>query len=139
MDENKKPTEGGGVQKKNTVGNFVLLLFLLWVLNLADIFQTLYLKESGFLEQEANFFIDVFLREGRGPFIGAKVMALILITLILVRGWIRPMGMMFLGKEQTQEQVKISIIFLLSAGVVFYTIIVFFPFLAMLISGSFTG
>jgi len=120
------------------VGAFALLLITLWALNLADIFQTLYLKESGLLAQEANFFIDFFLKEGRLPFIGAKILALILITLILVRGWNSKDGIKMRGANYDMIQVRRAIYFLLSAGVFYYTVIVVFPFVAMLLAGAFT-
>jgi hypothetical protein len=117
---------------------FIILLVTLWALNLADIFQTLYLKESGFLQQEANYFIDYFLKEGRLPFFGAKFFALLLISLILFRGWFDKSGLTFLGRHYDRDKARGSIQFLLSIGVLYYTAIVFFPFLAMFISGMFT-
>jgi len=120
-------------------GTFWILLLTLWALNLADIFQTLYLKESGFLAQEANLFIDFFLREGAWQFFGAKVLALVLVTLILSRGWFDATGIKFQGTQYSQLQVRKAISFLLSVGVLYYVVIVVFPFIAMLISGFFTA
>ena len=138
MGDNRE-TEQADVQSSGPpTGTFILLLVVLWALNLADIFQTLYLKETGLLEQEANFFIDFFLKEGRAPFIGAKVLALILITLMLVRGWNSTTGITMRGGNYNPTQVRQAIYFLLSAGVFYYTLIVVFPFLAMLIAGVFT-
>ena len=119
-------------------GAFIILVLTLWALNLADIFQTLYLKESGFLAQEANWFIDFFLKEGKTPFFLAKLLALILITSMLLRGWFDRRGIRLFRAAYTQEQARAAIYFLLAAGVMYYIFIVGFPFVAMLISGLFT-
>lgn len=119
-------------------GAFIILLITLWALNLADIYQTLYLKQSGLLAEEANWFIDFFLKEGRTPFFLAKILALILITSIVIRGWIDQKGIRLLNIQYTQGQARAAIYFLLSAGVIYYIFIVGFPFAAMLVSGLFT-
>jgi len=122
-----------------STGAFLILLVTLWALNLADIFQTLYLKEVGLLASEANIFIDFFLKGGRGYFFLAKLLALVLISLILVRGWLDRGGIKMYGTTFSQADVRKAIHFLLSAGVVYYTVIVIFPFIAMLLSGFFTS
>ena len=134
--------EGKGIVKPPlrvpTTGAFITLLITIWALNLADIYQTLYLKESGFLAEEANWFIDFFLKEGRAPFFLAKLLALILITSILIRGWIDQRGIKLFNIQYDQAQARAAIYFLLGAGAVYYIFIVGFPFVAMLISGMFT-
>jgi len=121
-----------------STGSFIILIIVLWALNLADIFQTLYLKNSELLEQEANWFINYFLQSGPRAFIGAKVLALVLITLILVRGWFDKKGLQLYGKFYEQVQVRCTLHFLLLAGVLYYTIIVIFPFVGMFLAGYFT-
>ncbi len=138
MTGNSKNIKSKSLQKPLT-GTFIILLITLWALNLADTFQTLYLKESGQLASEANWFINFFLEKGRLPFFGAKVIALIFITVILFRGWMDKRGIKFYGGTYTLEQVRRAILFLLSAGVFYYIVIVSFPFLIMLIGGAFTG
>jgi hypothetical protein len=120
-----------------TTGAFIILLIVIWALNLADTFQTLYLKQSGFLAEEANWFIDFFLKEGRAQFFLAKVLALILITSILVRGWIDKKGIRIFSIQYSQNQARAAIYFLLAAGAIYYIFIVGFPFVALLISGLF--
>jgi hypothetical protein len=120
-----------------TTGTFIVLLVTLWALNLADTFQTLYLKESGFLAKEANYFIDYFLSEGRAEFLGAKILALILVSSILGRGWFDRRGCTLGGHCWELPLVRRAIILLLSAGVIYYIIIVAFPFFALTISGLF--
>ena len=119
--------------------SFMILLITLWALNLADIFQTVYLKESGFLAQEANYFVDFFLREGRAVFFFAKVLALILITSMLCRGWFDKHGLKLGTIFYPPDQVRKSIHLLLVSGVIYYTLIVGFPFFAMLIAGMFAS
>jgi len=138
MGDNQESEQADVKSSGPSTGTFIVLLVVLWALNFADIFQTLYLKETGLLEQEANFFINFFLKEGRAPFIGAKVLALILITLMLVRGWNSTTGIRTRGVNYNPTQVRQAINFLLSAGVFYYTLIVVFPFIAMLLAGVFT-
>ncbi len=121
-----------------STGKFWLLLVVLWALNLADIFQTLYLKESGFLAEEANQYVDFFLKEGRPEFIGFKILALMLISLILARGWYDKRGMRIFSSYYPRDKARSSIQFLLSVGVFYYVVIVVFPFIAMFIAGMFT-
>ena len=121
-----------------STGSFVILLVTLWALNLADMFQTLYLKSSGLLAEEANAFINFFLREGHVYFIGAKVLAMFLISLILVRGWNSKTGLIIFRDRYDLMSARKAINFLLSAGVIYYILIVIFPFIAMYVSGSFT-
>ncbi|HEX9744016.1 MAG TPA: DUF5658 family protein [bacterium] len=115
--------------------NFVVLLASLWALNLADTFQTLFLKDSGFLHKEANFFIDFFLTKGSVQFISAKVLAMVVVSIILVRGWRDKDGFSFLGTRYNSVQVKKSIYFLLTAGVIYYILIVIFPFIVLSLTG----
>jgi len=118
-------------------GTFFILLITLWALNVADIFQTLYLKYSGLLAEEANYFIDFFLKKGGAPFFWAKVLALLLVTSILCRGWFDRKGIVFGSTHYSREQGRRSILMLLIAGVIYYTLIVIFPFIALVMSGLF--
>jgi len=124
--------------KVPSTASFVVLLVTLWALNLADTYQTLYLKESGFLAREANVFIDFFLKEGRWEFLLAKVLALMLVTSILIRGWNHGEGIRLFRIEFSREQARAAMHFLLMAGVTYYIFIVGFPFIALLLSGAFT-
>jgi len=121
-----------------STGSFVILLITLWALNLADIFQTLYLKDSGLLAEEANAFINFFLREGHIYFIGAKILAMVLISLMLIRGWNSKTGFIIFRERYDLMSARKAINFLLSAGVIYYVLIVIFPFIAMYLSGAFT-
>jgi len=120
-----------------STGTFIVLLIVLWVLNFADIFQTLYLKESGFLAKEANLFINFFLEKGHVEFLLAKILALVLITSILIRGWADRKGCVIGGYCWKPHILKRAIILLLNAGVIYYILIVAFPFFAMTLSGLF--
>ncbi len=137
MDNNSLP---GPIRVRRipTTGSFWVLIITLWALNLADTYQTLYLKSTGFLAQEANYFIDFFLREGVWQFVFAKVLALILVTSIIARGWFDRKGISFFRVEYSRDQARAAIHFLLTAGVIYYIFIVGFPFAAMLLSGMFT-
>jgi hypothetical protein len=117
---------------------FFMLIITLWALNLADLFQTLYLKQSGLLAQEANLFVNFFLEKSHLFFFMGKVLALILITSIISRGWFDKKGIKIGNLHYPRSQVRCSIYFLLSTGVIYYTIIVAFPFFAMLIAGWFS-
>jgi hypothetical protein len=121
-----------------TTGSFVILLVTLWALNLADIFQTLYLQASGMLAQEANYVMGFFLHGGPLRFLLAKVFALILITSILSRGWSDRRGIKMGGAHYSLSQVRASIYLLLAAGVVYFTLIVVLPFIVLVLSGLFT-
>lgn len=120
-----------------TTGTFVVLLITLWALNIADTFQTLFLKTSGFLAQEANYFIDFFLTEGHLQFFSAKILALILVTSVLARGWRDRRGLNIGSSHYNQGQVQRTIALLLMAGVIYYIIIVALPFVALTLSGLF--
>jgi hypothetical protein len=136
IETEKKPQQSPTVP---STGIFWMLLITLWALNFADTMQTLYLNETGFLAQEANLFMDFFLKEGRLSLFGAKILALLLVSLILGRGWFDLNGITMQGRRYTQDQVRRAISFLLSAGVIYYILIVVFPFIAMFISGFFTA
>jgi hypothetical protein len=125
--------------KNPTFGTFILLLLTLWALNIADIFQTLYLKQSGILQQEANFFIDYFLREGVTPFFWAKALALAFVTSVLMRGWFDKKGLKFQNALYTPDQVRRSIHNLLLILNIYYILIVVFPFVALAIAGLFSS
>lgn len=133
----EKNINNGAKASYPTTGMFIILLITLWALNLADTFQTIFLKESGHLAQEANYFIDFFLSKSTLAFIAAKILALILISSVLIRGWIDKKGIKLGAAHYPREAVRNSIYFMLVAGVIYYTIIVIFPFTALLLSGSF--
>ena len=122
-----------------STATFILLLLTLWALNLTDVFQTLFLKESGFLAAEANMFVDFFLKGGRAPFFLSKVLALILITSILARGWFDKRGIRLNNYHYDRDKVRASIHFLLVAGVIYYILIVAFPFIVLALSGLFSS
>ena len=53
----------GELLNRPFIGAFYLYLALLWLLNIADVIQTLMLSQGGHLKQEANFFMNVFLEK----------------------------------------------------------------------------
>lgn len=125
------------VTRKPSTAVFIILLLTLWGLNLADTFQTLYLVANSMLQQEANYFINYFLEKGPATLFIVKVLAMILISSMLIRGWADSRGVKVLGIHYTREQVRMAIQVMLTAGNIYYCLIVFFPFFALWISGSF--
>jgi hypothetical protein len=116
---------------------FLIQLVTLWGLNLADTFQTMYLSASGMLSQEANLFINFFLLKGPAILLIVKVLALILISSMLIRGWYDFRGIKVLSAQYSRDQVRAAIQFMLTVGIIYYVIIVAFPFIALFVSGSF--
>jgi hypothetical protein len=139
MNETGKKNNHDDRRDAPSTTTFVILLITLWALNFADIFQTLYLKQSGMLASEANYFVDFFLKEGGAPFFWAKCLALVLVTSILIRGWVDRKGISVGSMRFTPESGKKAIQFLLLAGVFYYSIIVIFPFIALVMSGLFSS
>ena len=137
MNRQTEKSGDSAASREPTFAVFLVLLVTLWALNLADVFQTLYLKGSGFLATEANSVIDLFLNKGAVPFFLAKVLAMVLVTSMLLRGWFDKTGFKFLGVYYPPDQVRRFIIFLLMAGVIYYVIIVFLPFAALSLTGLF--
>jgi hypothetical protein len=123
---------------KPSTAVFIILLITLWGLNLADTFQTIYLATSGMLQQEANYFINFFLLKGPATLFLVKILALILITSMLIRAWVDKRGLKIFGIQYTLNQVRATVQFMLTAGAIYYILIVFFPFFALWISGSFS-
>jgi hypothetical protein len=122
---------------KASTSTFFILVVTLWCLNIADLSQTLYLKHAGLLGEEVNKFIQLFLDESSRAFIAAKLLALILITSILLRGWFDQSGVKTYGVKYSMEQVRRTINLMLTTGVIYYVLIVGFPFIGMLMSGYF--
>lgn len=116
---------------------FVILLITLWGLNLADAFQTIYFATNGMLAQEVNYFIDFFLKKGTGIFLDIKVLAMILISIMLIRGWNDKTGIKVLRTQYSRDDVRSSMLLMLTVGNIFYIIVVSFPFVALFSSGSF--
>lgn len=116
---------------------FVILLVTLWGLNLADAFQTIYLATSGMLAQEANYFIDFFLKKGPVFVLIIKVLAMIFITTMLIRGWNDKQGIKVFRTQYSRDNVRNSMLLMLTVGNIFYVVVVIFPFIALVASGSF--
>ncbi len=116
---------------------FVILLITLWGLNLADAFQTIYLATSEMLAQEANFFIEFFLNKGPVFVLIIKILAMIFITTMLIRGWNDKQGIKVFRIQYSRDDVRNSILLMLTAGIIFYIVVVIFPFIALVASGSF--
>jgi hypothetical protein len=116
---------------------FVILLITLWALNLADAFQTIYFATNDMLAQEANFFIDFFLKKGPGFVLIIKILAMIFITIMLIRGWNDKKGIKVFRIQYSRDDVRNSILVMLTAGIIFYIVVVIFPFVALFASGSF--
>jgi hypothetical protein len=117
---------------KPVIGGFYLYLILLWLLNLADISQTVMLSRGGHLKQEANPFMDFFLSSDKRIFIIAKLFALTLITAMVVRGYTDKKGTTVGGNYYSPTDMKRAITFLLGAGVLYYLIIVLIPFITLI-------
>lgn len=120
-----------------STATFVILLITLWGLNLADAFQTIYFETNGMLAQEVNYFIDFFLKKGTGIFLGIKILAMILITIMLIRGWNDKTGIKVFRTQYSRDNVRSSMLLMLTVGNIFYVIVVSFPFVALFASGSF--
>lgn len=121
------------------IGSFYVYLVLLWLLNIADILQTLMLKRGGNLRKEFNVFINYFLEEDEGLFIFAKLSALLFITLMLLRGYYDHKGTTIGGVYYSPNDMRKAITFLLGAGVAYYLFIVFTPFIVLLINSYIHG
>lgn len=124
----------GKVFNKPAIGGFYLYLILLWLLNIADVIQTVLLSEGGHLGKEANFFMDFFLSKDWRFFILGKMLPLLLVTAMVVRGYTDKKGASFGGHHYTPEEMRNAIVFLLGAGVVYYLIIVLFPFITLMLA-----
>lgn len=116
------------------VGAFYLYLALLWLLNIADVIQTLMLSQGGHLKLEANQFMNIFLQMDWRLFIIAKFVPMMLVSVMLIRGYTDNKGTKIGGIEYTHEDVRHAILLLLATGVVYYLIIVLIPFITILIS-----
>lgn len=123
----------GEMLTRPIVGGFYLYLSLLWLLNIADVIQTLMLSHGGNLKHEVNLFMNVFLEKDWRLFIIAKAVPMMLVTVMVTRGYFDKKGAVVAGHEYSHEDVRKAIVFLLAAGVVYYLIIVLFPFITILI------
>ncbi|MCD6216431.1 hypothetical protein J7L05_01070 [bacterium] len=124
----------GEMLTRPVIGGFYLYLTLLWLLNIADVIQTLMLSHGGNLKHEVNLYMNVFLEKDWRFFIIAKVVPMLLVTVMVTRGYFDKRGTTVAGHEYSHEDVKKAIVFLLAAGVVYYLIVVLFPFITILIS-----
>jgi hypothetical protein len=122
------------VFNKPAVAGFYLYLVLLWLLNIADVIQTVLLSEGGHLRREANFFMDFFLTKDWRLFILGKLLPLLLVTAMVIRGYTDKKGASIGGHRYTPEEMRTIIISLIGAGVVYYLIIVLFPFITLIIA-----
>ena len=125
------------ISKKPSTGVFLIQLVTLWCLNLADTFQTSYLAANSMLEHEVNYMIRYVLLKGTLSLFLVKVLALILISSMLIRGWMDIRGVQILDARYSRDQVRAAIQVMLTFGIIYYVVIVVFPFLALLVSGSF--
>ena len=124
----------GDLLTRPFIGVFYLYLALLWLLNIADVIQTLMLSQGGHLKLEANQIMNVFLQMDWRIFVLAKLLSMALVTVMLVRGYHDNKGTSIGGIKYSHQDVKRTIVLLLAAGVVYYLIIVLIPFVTILIS-----
>lgn len=106
---------------------FFIYLGLLWILNAADAWQTMALKYGGHLAAEANLLMDHVLAKGPLYFISFKLLAVLLISLVLIRGYLHNNGLKVGNATFDPEQVKTAIMFLLVCAIVYYLAVVFLP------------
>ena len=99
----------------------------MWILNVADVWQTLALKYGGNLASEANKFIDHFLARGPLYFVVFKGLAVFLVSLILIRGYFDRKGIKIGDSFFTTIQVRTAIQFLLVLAIFYYLIVVYLP------------
>jgi len=116
--------------------NFFIYLGLLWILNAADVWQTMALKYSGSLASEANQLVDYVLIKGPIYFISFKVLAIILVSSVLIRGYFHNQGIKLGETQFSPDQVRAAIIFLLICSIVYYLVVVFFPLIVILLTFS---
>jgi hypothetical protein len=121
------------------IRSFYIYIGLLWVLNVADMFQTLMLKAGGHLKEEANVFVEYFLSYDWELFIVAKLCAMVLITAMLLRGYHDERGTTIAGNYYSPDEMRRFIILLLSGGVIYYLFIVMMPFMVLLVGHLFRG
>ena len=114
--------------------NFFIYLGLLWILNAADIWQTLALKYSGNLASEANQLVNHVLAKGPLYFISFKVLAIILVSSVLTRGYFHNKGIKVGETQFSPDQVRTTILFLLICAIVYYLIVVFLPLIIILLT-----
>ena len=108
---------------------FFIALGLLWILNAADVWQTLALKSSGHLASEANKFIEHVLSKGPIYFILFKILAVFFISLVIIRGFFDKRGIQVGETRYSHEQVRTSIQLLLMLGIIYYLFVVYLPFI----------
>jgi hypothetical protein len=108
---------------------FFIYLGVLWILNAADVWQTMALKYSGQLATEANRFIDHFLMKGPMYFVIFKGLAVFLVSLMLIRGYFDKNGIKVGEASFSANQVRTAIQFLLVLAIVYYLIVVYLPLL----------
>jgi hypothetical protein len=113
---------------------FYLYLGLLWILNAADVWQTIALKYSGQLASEANRLIDHLLSRGPLYFLVFKILAVFFITLVLIRGYFDEKGIRIGETLYTPCQVRTAIQFLLVLAIIYYLFVVYLPFLIVIVS-----
>ena len=98
------------------IGAFYLYLALLWLLNIADVIQTLMLSQGGHLKLEANQIMNVFLEMDWRVFIIAKFVPMMLISVMLIRGYTDNKGTSIGGIKYTHQDVKRAILLLLASA-----------------------
>jgi len=113
---------------------FFIYLGLLWILNIIDSWQTLSLKISGQLASEANQYINYLLNKGPVYFISFKMLAIILVTMILVRGYFDSKGIKLGDTFFTTNQVRTAIQFMLILANIYYLFVVYIPLTMVLLS-----
>ena len=123
----------GDMITRKVAGRFFLYLVLLWLLNIADIIQTVTLSQGGNLKAEVNVFMDFFLSHDWRIFILAKMLPLLLVTAMVIRGYYDKKGTTVLGRQYTAEEMRNAIVFLLGVGVVYYLIVVLIPFATIIL------
>jgi len=113
---------------------FYLYLGLLWILNAADVWQTMALKYSGQLASEANRLIDYLLSKGPLYFVVFKILAVFLISIVLIRGYSDEKGIRIGETLYTSCQVRTAIQLLLVLAIIYYLVVVYLPLLIVMVT-----
>ncbi len=96
--------------------------------------QTLALKRGGDLASEANDLVGHVLNKGPDFFVAFKTAAILLSSLILIRGFYDERGLKVGDISYSQIQVQTAIQFLLVVADIYYIVVVYIPLALVLLS-----
>ena len=117
---------------------FFIYVGLLWILNAADVWQTLQLKRGGNLAGEANELVNYVLTEGPLYFLAFKGLAMFLVTLILIRGYFDRSGFIIGETHFNTHHVRTAIQFLLVIAILYYLLVVYTPLIILVAKHHFS-